>query len=80
MQTELSALVSKGRREKVDTQLVRSIIWLKHAMGLGIDRSNQLANELHKPETIIEFTGNLSYRTSTQEEEKSSIPQVERLQ
>ena len=46
---ELNAFVSKGRREKVDRQLVRSIIGLEHRLGLGIHGSNQLANELHKP-------------------------------
>ena len=45
---ELNALVPEGRRENVDRQLVRSIIGLKHKVGLGIDCSNQLANELHK--------------------------------
>ena len=45
MLAELNALVPKGRREKVYRQLVRSIIGLKHRMGLGI----QLANELHRP-------------------------------
>ena len=49
MLEELNALVREGRREKVDRQLVRSIIELKHRMGLGIDWNNQLANELHKP-------------------------------
>ena len=49
MLAELNALVPKGRREKVDRQLVRSIIGLKHRMGLGIHWTNQLANELHKP-------------------------------
>ena len=49
MLAELRALVSKGRREKVDRQLVRSIIGLRHRLGLGIHWSNQLANELHKP-------------------------------
>ena len=49
MLVELNVLVPKGRREKVDRQLVRSIIGLKHRMELGIDWSNQLANELHKP-------------------------------
>ena len=46
---ELKRLVPEGRREKMNRQLVRSIIGLKHRMGLGIDWSNQLANELHKP-------------------------------
>ena len=49
MLAELDALVPKGRREKVDRQLVRSIIGLKHRLGLGIHWSKQLANELHKP-------------------------------
>ena len=49
MLAELNALVPKGIREKVDRQLVRSIIGLKHRMGLGIHWRNQLANELHKP-------------------------------
>ena len=49
MLAELNALVPKDRREKVDRQLVRSIIGLKHRIGLGIHWTNQLANELHKP-------------------------------
>ena len=40
----------KGRREKVDRQLVGSIIGLKHRLGLGVHRTNQPATELHKPE------------------------------
>ena len=48
MLAELNALVPKDRREKVDRQLVRSIIGLKHRMGMGIHWSNQLVNELHK--------------------------------
>ena len=48
MLAELHTLVPKGRREKVDRQLVRSIIGLKHRLGTGV-WSNQLANELHKP-------------------------------
>ena len=48
MLAELDALVPEGRREKVDRQLVRSIIGFKHRAGLGIHCwSNQLANELH---------------------------------
>ena len=50
MLAELNALVPKATREKVDRQLIRSIIGLKHRMGLGIHWTNQLANELHKPE------------------------------
>ena len=49
MLAELSVLVPEGRREKVDWQVVRSIIGLKHRMGLGIAWSNQMTNELHKP-------------------------------
>ena len=49
MLAELNALVPECRREMVDRQLVRIIIGLKHRMGLGIDWSNQVANELHKP-------------------------------
>ena len=49
MLAALNVLVPVGRREKVDRQLVRSIIGLKHKMGLGNDWSNQLANELDKP-------------------------------
>ena len=49
MLVELNALVPKGRREKVDRQLVRSIIGLKHRMELCIHWTSQLANELPKP-------------------------------
>ena len=49
MLAELNALVPRGRREKMDRQLVRSIIGLKHRMGLGVHWTNQLTNELHKP-------------------------------
>ena len=48
MLAELNALVPEGKRENVDRQLVRSIIGLKHRIGLGIHWSNQLANEFHK--------------------------------
>ena len=49
MLAELNALVPKGRRKKVDRELVRSIIGLKHRLGLGIHWTNQLANDLQKP-------------------------------
>ena len=49
MLAELNALLPKGRREKVDRKLVRSIIGLKHRTRLGKHWSNQLANELHRP-------------------------------
>ena len=42
MLAELNALVPECRLENVDRQLVRSIIGLKHRMGLGIDWSNQV--------------------------------------
>ena len=48
MLAELNTLVPKGRREKVDRLLVRSLVGLKHKLGTGV-WSNQLANELHKP-------------------------------
>ena len=48
MLAELNTLVQKGRREKADRLLVRSIIGLKHRLGIGV-WSNQLANELHEP-------------------------------
>ena len=44
MLAELNTLMPK-----VDRQLVRSIIGLKHRLGLGVHWTNQLANELHKP-------------------------------
>ena len=47
MLAELNVLTPRGRREKVDRQLVRGIIGLKHRLGMGIWRS-QLADELHK--------------------------------
>ena len=48
MLAELNTLLPKGRREKVDRLLVRSIIGVKHKLGMRV-WSNQLANELHKP-------------------------------
>ena len=49
MLAELNALVPKAIREKVDRRLMRSIIGMKHRLGLGVHWTNQLANELHKP-------------------------------
>ena len=46
---ELNALTPRGGREKMDRQLVRYIIGLKHRLGMGVHWSNQLADELHKP-------------------------------
>ena len=48
MLAELNALTPRGRREKVDRQLVRDIIGQKHRLGMGV-WSSQLADELHKP-------------------------------
>ena len=48
MLAELNALTPRGRREKVDRQLVRGIIGLRHRLGMGICRS-RLADKLHKP-------------------------------
>ena len=48
MLAELNALTPRGRREKVDKQLVQGIIGLRHRLGMGV-RSSQPADELHKP-------------------------------
>ena len=50
---KLNALVPKGRREKVNRQLVRSINGLKHRMGLGVHWNNQMGNALHKPVRML---------------------------
>ena len=47
MLSELNALTPRGRREKIDGQLVQGIIGLKHRLGMSIWNS-QLADELHK--------------------------------
>ena len=49
MLAELNALTSRGGREVMDRQLVRSIIGLKHRLIMGVHWSSQLADELHKP-------------------------------
>ena len=48
MLAELNALTPRGRREKVDRQLIRGNIGVKHRLGMGIWGS-QLVDELHKP-------------------------------
>ena len=48
MLAELNALAPRGRRKKVDWQLVRGIIGMKHRLGMGM-WSSQLPDELHKP-------------------------------
>ena len=49
MLEELEELEPKGIREKIDKKLVRSIIGRKRKLGWGIEWSNELADELHKP-------------------------------
>ena len=49
MLKNLKYLKAKGVREKLDRQVVRAIIGMKHKLGWGIRWSDQLANELHKP-------------------------------
>ena len=46
---ELNALTPREGREKMDSQLVRGIIGLKHILGMGVHWISQLADELHKP-------------------------------
>ena len=48
MLAELDTRVPKGKREKVDRLLIRSIIGLMLRLCMGVWR-NQLANKLHKP-------------------------------
>ena len=48
MLAELNALTPRGGREKMDRQLVRGIIGLKHRLVMGVHWSCQLADELHK--------------------------------
>ena len=49
MLKELDELEPKGIREKIDKKLARSIIGQKRKLGWGIEWSNELADELHKP-------------------------------
>ena len=42
-------LEAKGIQEKIDRRLVRPIIGRKRKFGWGIESSNELAAELHKP-------------------------------
>ena len=49
MLKELKVLQPKDLREKIDRMLVHKIISTKKRMGLGIQWSNELADELHKP-------------------------------
>ena len=49
MLQELDMLHPKGIREKIDRSFARSAIGAKRRLGWGIDWSNELADELHKP-------------------------------
>ena len=49
MLQELDVLQPKGIREKIDRKLARSIIGKKRKLGWGIEWSDALADELHKP-------------------------------
>ena len=49
MLVELDLLEPKNLREKIDKSLVRKLISTKKRLGWGIEWTNELANELHKP-------------------------------
>ena len=49
MVLELDLLKPKNIRERIDRNVVRNIISAKSKLGVGIEWTNQLANELHKP-------------------------------
>ena len=49
MLKDLDVLEPKGIRETVGRKLVRTIIGTKRKLGWGIEWSNELADELHKP-------------------------------
>ena len=49
MLIELDVLEPKNIREKIDRSLVRKVISTKKRLGWGIEWSNKLADELHKP-------------------------------
>ena len=53
MLAELNALTPRGGREKMDRQLVRGIIGLKHRLGMGVHWSSQLADELQTGEEAL---------------------------
>ena len=50
MLAELNALVPKGKHEKVDRQLVRSIIGLKHRLGLHVHLEDCFVGKQNKGE------------------------------
>ena len=49
MLAELEVLKPENIREKIDRKLVQSIMGAKRRMGWGIQWSNELADELHRP-------------------------------
>jgi hypothetical protein len=49
MLLELKVLKPKDLREKIDRQLVRVAIGTKRKLGWGVEWSDELADELHKP-------------------------------
>ena len=49
MLEELEAMTPSNKREKADRVLVQSVIAAKKRLGMGIDWSDELADELHKP-------------------------------
>ena len=49
MLVELDQLHPKNMREKIDRRVIRGIIGTKKRLGWGIEWSNELADELHKP-------------------------------
>ena len=49
MLTELDLLEPKNSRERFDKSLVRNLIATKKRLGWGIEWTNELADELHKP-------------------------------
>ena len=49
---ELNALTPQGGCEKMDRQLVRGIIGLKHRLGRDVHWSSRIADELHKTQCL----------------------------
>ena len=49
MLNELEVLTPKGMRERIDRKLVKLLIGTKRKLGLGIEWSDSLTEELHKP-------------------------------
>ena len=49
MLKEFDVLEPKGIQERIDRKLVRAIMGTTRKLGGGIEWSNELADELHKP-------------------------------